>query len=94
MTRPPLVHGIFSLGLSVAVLKGVEKTVRKHLERQGWIEPQKVDYELIFTIDRLKNLVDNKREALTAEQPDAGLSGNEIKYFTPAQFTSVGLFRS
>ena len=90
MTRPPLVRGIFSLGLSVAVLKGVEKTVRKHLERQGWIEPQKVDYELIFTIDRLKNLVDNKREALTAEQPDAGeLSWRKVFNFISRQSSEL-----
>lgn len=90
MTRPPLVRGIFSLGLSVAVLKGVEETVRKHLERQGWIEPQKVDYELIFTIDRLKNLVDNKREALTAEQPDAGeLSWHKVFNFISRQSSEL-----
>lgn len=90
MTRPPVVRGIFSLGLSVAVLKGVEKTVRKHLEKQGWIQPREVDYELIFTIDRLKNLVDDKRESLTAEQLDTGeLSWRKVLNFISRQSSEL-----
>ncbi|CAI4039568.1 hypothetical protein SMKI_08G2370 [Saccharomyces mikatae IFO 1815] len=90
MTHPPVVRGIFSLGLSVAVLKGVQKTVRKHLEKQGWIEPQEVDYELIFTIDRLKNLIDDKHNPLTAVQQDISeLSWRKVLNFISRQFSEL-----
>ncbi|CAI4053652.1 hypothetical protein SUVZ_15G3520 [Saccharomyces uvarum] len=91
MTRPPVMRGAFSLGLSVAVLKGVKKTVRKHLERQGWLEPRKVDYELIFTIDRLKTLVDEKHDSVLAiGQHDTGeLSWRKVFNFISRQSSEL-----
>ncbi|KOG99253.1 Nvj1p [Saccharomyces eubayanus] len=91
MTRPPVMRGAFSVGLSVAVLKGVKKTVRKHLERRGWLEPHKVDYELVFTIDRLKNLVDEKHDSVLAVgQHDAGeLSWRKVFNFISRQSSEL-----
>lgn len=90
MTRPPVVHGAFSLGLSVAILKGVKKTVRKHLEKRGWIEPRKVDYEFIFTIDRLKNLVDEKDGTAAVWQHDTSeLSWRKVLNFVSNQFSEL-----
>ncbi|EJS43367.1 nvj1p [Saccharomyces arboricola H-6] len=90
MTRPPVVHGAFALGLSMAVFKGVEKTVREHLEKQGWIEPQKVDYELIFTIEKLKNLVDEKYSQAVEHCDDTSeLSWRKVLNFISRQSSEL-----
>ena len=61
------------------------------MERRGWLEPHKVDYELVFTIDRLKNLVDEKHDSVLAVgQHDAGeLSWRKVFNFISRQSSEL-----